>query len=225
MRKLIFPLILGIGGCAILLSLGTWQTQRLAWKEQVIADISALIAADPVPLPENPTEAADEYRNVTLTGAIGGNEVLVFAPVENLGIGYRVISTMLAGDRAVLVDLGFVEQGSPEVQHSRMAEAVTVTGNILWPDDVTSSTPPPDSRTGVWYGRDVAGIAQLLGTEPVMIVASAIEGADFSTTPVPVSTSGIKNDHLGYAVTWYLLSVVWAAMTLYMIYRQYRRKD
>lgn len=225
MRRLIFPLILGIGGCAILISLGTWQVNRLAWKETVIAEIDARINADPVPLPATPTEAEDEYRNVQVTGAIGGNEVLVFAPVEGMGIGYRVISAMLSGDRAILVDLGFVEQGSPAVNASRMAEDVTVTGTVLWPDDVTTSTPPPDANTGIWYGRDVAGIAALLGTEPVMVVASAIDGADFSTTPVRVSTSGIKNDHLGYAVTWYLLAVVWAAMSLYLIYRQSRRKD
>ena len=225
MRRLIFPAILGIGGCAILLSLGTWQVQRLAWKEGILAEIEEKIAAAPVALPENPTETEDEYRTVSVTGAIGGNEVLVFAPVENLGIGYRVITTMLTGDRAILVDLGFVEQGSPAVQQSRMAEDVTVVGNILWPDDVTTSTPPPDPRTGVWYGRDVEGIAELLGTDPVMVVAREISGADFAVTPVRVSTSGIKNDHLGYAVTWYLLSVVWAAMTLYMIWRQIRRKD
>lgn len=225
MRRLIFPLILGIGGCAVLLWLGTWQVNRLAWKEDVITQIEARIAAAPVALPDAPTEAEDEYRTVTVTGAIGGNEVLVFSPVENLGIGYRVITSMLAGDRAILVDLGFVAQGSPAVQQSRMAETVTVVGNILWPDDVTTSTPPPDPRTGVWYGRDVAGIAALLGTEEIMVVAREISGADFAVTPVQVSTSGIKNDHLGYAVTWYLLSVVWAAMTLYMIWRQIRRKD
>ena len=33
MKRYIFPLILGLGGCAILLSLGFWQLRRLEWKE------------------------------------------------------------------------------------------------------------------------------------------------------------------------------------------------
>ena len=37
MRKLLFPLIIGIGGIAVLLWLGFWQLDRLEWKEGVLA--------------------------------------------------------------------------------------------------------------------------------------------------------------------------------------------
>ena len=46
-RRMIFPLLLGIVGAAILISLGVWQLQRLAWKEAILADISARIMAPP----------------------------------------------------------------------------------------------------------------------------------------------------------------------------------
>ena len=39
MRRLIFPLFLGLGGLAVLLGLGIWQLQRLHWKEAILADI------------------------------------------------------------------------------------------------------------------------------------------------------------------------------------------
>ena len=29
---------------------------------------------------------------------------------------------------------------------------------------------------------------------------------------MPVTTAGIPNDHLGYAITWFLLAAVWLAM-------------
>jgi surfeit locus 1 family protein len=44
-RRMIWPLVFGIGGVAILVSLGVWQVQRLAWKEGVLAEIEARIAA------------------------------------------------------------------------------------------------------------------------------------------------------------------------------------
>lgn len=225
MRRLIFPILLGLAGCAVLVALGTWQMQRLAWKEAVLARIDARIGEAPVDLPAAPAEAADEYRAVTVTGALGGAEVLVFAPVEGLGIGYRVVSALVAGDRAVLVDLGFITQDAAAVARSRMAERITVTGNLLWPDEVTGSTPPPDPATGVWYGRDVAGIAALLGTEPVLVVARDLGPADLGVTPVPVTSRGIPNDHLEYAITWFLLAAVWAAMSGYLAWRTARRKD
>ncbi len=225
MRRLIFPLLLGLAGCALLLALGIWQVQRLHWKESVLARIEAQIAAAPIEVPAAPTEAADEYRPVTVTGALGGREVRVFAPVEGLGVGYRVLSVLAAGDRLLLVDLGFVPQsGDDGAPAGRMAERVTITGNLLWPDEVTGSTPPPDS-SGLWYARDVPGIAAELGTEPFLIVARTIDGADLGTVPVPVTTTGIPNNHREYAITWFLLAVVWAAMTGYLIWRVIRRKD
>ena len=54
-RKVIAALVFGLGGVAILLALGIWQVQRLAWKTEIIDRIEARLAADPVPLPAAPT--------------------------------------------------------------------------------------------------------------------------------------------------------------------------
>ncbi|WP_342662198.1 SURF1 family cytochrome oxidase biogenesis protein [Rubellimicrobium thermophilum] len=34
---------------------------------------------------------------------------------------------------------------------------------------------------------------------------------------------GIRNDHLGYAVTWFGLAAVWAAMSAWLFWRSLRR--
>ncbi|RME61655.1 MAG: SURF1 family protein, partial [Alphaproteobacteria bacterium] len=54
---------------AVLVGLGTWQLQRLAWKRALIARIEAGLAAPPVPLPAQLDDpAAWEYRRVALAG-------------------------------------------------------------------------------------------------------------------------------------------------------------
>jgi surfeit locus 1 family protein len=68
MQRFAFLMIFGLGGAAILVSLGIWQMQRLAWKEAMIADIEARIAADPVPLPGTPDPETDNYLPVSVTG-------------------------------------------------------------------------------------------------------------------------------------------------------------
>ena len=56
MRRILFPLILGIGGVAVLVWLGLWQLERLAWKEAILADINTRLMSDPVPVPDAPVE-------------------------------------------------------------------------------------------------------------------------------------------------------------------------
>ena len=50
MRRYLFPLLLGLGGIAILLSLGLWQVRRLQWKETLLATINGRLSAAPVDL-------------------------------------------------------------------------------------------------------------------------------------------------------------------------------
>lgn len=223
MRRLIFPAILGLGGCAILIALGVWQLQRLAWKTAILAEIDSRIAAAPVDLPDAPDPARDEYLPVTVTGALGGVEARVLTSVKDRGPGFRVVSVLTAGDRTLLVDLGFVPETARDA--NRMAESVTVTGNLLWPDEVDRWTPAPDLPAGLWFARDLPAMAQALGTESLLVVARDLSGADLGVSPLPVTSAGIPNDHRGYALTWFGLAAVWAAMSGYLMWRVARRKD
>ncbi len=96
-----------------------------------------------------------------------------------------------------------------------------MTGNLDWPQESDSYTPPPDPKSGLWFARDVGKMAAALGTEPVLIVASGpkVDGIE----PYPVNTEDIPNGHEGYAITWFSLAIVWAVMTLYLLWRIWRR--
>ena len=65
-------------------------------------------------------------------------------------------------------------------------------------------------------------MAALLGAEPVLIVARASTGDGI--VPVPVDTSSIANSHWQYAVTWFLLAVVWFGMTVFLLWRIRQRR-
>ncbi len=47
---------------------------------------------------------------------------------------------------------------------------------------------------------------------------------DERLTPLAVDTRNIKNDHLEYAITWFLLAVVWFSMTGFYVVRSMRPK-
>ena len=224
MRRILFALVIGLGGTAILISLGLWQVRRLEWKEGIIAGIEARLAAEPVSLAAlpSPDPARDAYQAVSLAGATTGQELLVLSGVKGQGAGYRVISAFETdGGRRILIDRGFVPETGRRA--ARPATPLAVTGNLMWPADADSFTPPPDRDEGLWFARDVPGMAGALGTEPVMVVLRAAEGDTQGVQPQPVGTQGIPNDHFGYAVTWFSLAAVWAGMTVFFLWRIRRR--
>lgn len=219
-RRLWFPILLGLAGVAILCALGFWQIQRLGQKEAQLATIESRIGAEPVGLPAAPDPERDQYLPVRVTGALVGEEAPVLTSLGAEGPGFRVVSVLATGDRRILVDLGFVPEA--EKDRPRVAERVTITGNLVWPRESDSWTPAPDRERNIWFARDLPAMAEALRAEPVLVVAKAIEGADLGTIPLAVDTAGIPNDHLNYAITWFGLAAVWAVMSLALIRRARR---
>ncbi len=216
--RLIFPILMGIVGVAVLCGLGLWQVQRLATKTAIIDSIDARIGAVPVALPARPDPGADRYLPVTVAGALTGQEAHVLTSTRETGPGYRIVAVMETdGGRRILADLGFVPQDRKDADRS--AAAVTITGNLHWPDETDDWTPPPDPAN-IWFARDVDLMSATLGTEAVLVVARRIDGAATGTMVMPVDSSTVPNDHLNYAITWFSLAAVWAAMSVALVIRQ-----
>ncbi len=223
MRRLIFPFLLGLVGCALLIGLGAWQLQRLEWKEAKLAEIDAKIASASVALPASVTEKDDIYLPVTVEGRLLGPEALVITGINQAGPGYRVIGAFEVADsaRKILVDLGFVAEA--DRAFVRPVGLMAITGNLNWPAEKDSYTPEPDLVRNFWFARDVERMANVLGTEQVLVVAKTIDPAILAIMPLPVDTSSIPNDHLNYAITWFSLAVVWLGMTVLLVWRIRRR--
>lgn len=221
MSRLLFPLLVGLVGTGILLWLGQWQMDRLAWKEGILADIEARIADAPTALPTAPDPESDKYLAVAVTGRFGEGILRVLVSRKQVGPGYLIVSPFQTADgRTVLVDRGFVRIEAPITPPP--PGLVTVTGNLHWPDDRTSSTPENDVSENIWFARDIPDMAEILQTEPLLLVARDIPGSQ-AVTPLPVTTENIPNDHLQYAVTWFSLAAVWIVMTTYYIFRSRKR--
>lgn len=224
MRRILFPLVAGAGGVAVLLALGLWQVRRLHWKEALIGAIESQIVADPVAFDglAGPDPATDRFRPVRLSGRTTGQEALVLSGRKNVGAGFEVIAVFeTEGGRRILLDRGFLPEAGRGMV--RPSVALTVTGNLHWPDETDAFTPAPDVSAGLWFARDVPAIAAALKTEPVMVVARVVEGDPQGIEPVPVDTAGIPNDHQQYAATWFSLAAVWAGMTVFFLWRIRRR--
>ena len=208
--------VLGLGGVALLLTLGVWQVDRLGQKHAHLAGIEAGISGDPVPLPDNVSVEEDRYRPVRMTGQTTGDELHVLVSTAETGPGYRVIAPFETGTRRVMVDLGVIRAQEKDIRPSRSLE---ILGNLDWPRETDGFTPDPQRDENIWFARDVSLMAETLGTEPVLVVAREIEPDLPELTQLPVSTAGIPNNHLQYAITWFSIAVLWAGMTVFLGWR------
>jgi len=218
-QRMILPLIFGLAGAAVLISLGVWQLQRLTWKEAVLAEIDARILAAPVAVPAlvDLDPERDRYLPVEARGVLGGDYIRVLVSQKLLGPGYRVIAPFSFEGRQILLDQGFI---STRADIPPAPEGVLeVAGNLHWPDDRNGSTPENDVEGNFWFARDIAQMAEVLGTEPVLMILRTTSISDPAITPLPVDSSSIPNDHLQYVITWFSLAFIWLGMTLYLLWR------
>lgn len=226
MSRIALPLLTGLIGTAILVWLGTWQMQRLEWKREILTQIDSRIGGDPAPLPAtgDADPETDRYQPVLLNGTIEADESYVLVSRKRVGAGYLVISPFVTQDgRRILVDRGFIPVEDRDVDRSSGPKEIN--GNLHWPDDRTSSTPENDIAGNTWFARDVAVMAEELGTEPLLVIARNMSPPDPGVTPLPVDTSGIPNDHLQYAITWFSLAAVWLIGTIALVWRLRQTKE
>lgn len=214
--RLISALLLGLAGVGFLCGLGIWQVQRMYEKRGQLDEMTAGISVPAVPVPVQLDPEKDRYRPVTAEGRFTGETLYVLSGKPMIGAGVQVVSVLeMADGRRLLVDRGFLPDDDKHKQLT--VGAVKIIGNLMWPRDSNQYTPPPDPKTGLWFGRDAVAMAALLKTEPTFIVAREPTGDGIEA--MPVDTSTIPNDHWGYAITWFLLAAVWAVMTVALVWR------
>ncbi|WP_416899017.1 MAG: SURF1 family protein [Minwuia sp.] len=213
---------------AILCSLGVWQLQRLEWKEGLIAQIDERMGGEPVPLPQTLDDPdAWRFRPVTVTGSfVHDAESHRTGRPERGAIGYRIFTPLRRADGGgiVMVERGWVPEplkdpaarpGDPP------AGEVTITGIVRLPDPRNTFTPDDDPAANIWFASDPVAMAAAYGlTVPPWYVVDRDSAADWPRAGPPQLS--LKNDHLGYAMTWFSLAAVLLVIWLLMGFRRGR---
>jgi surfeit locus 1 family protein len=228
LRPLLAPGLATVIALAILVSLGSWQLERKAWKEGLIARIDARAHGAPaeiVPEARWPDWRAedDEFRRVRVTGMfLHDREVAVHglmsggrgSPVQ----GYYLFTPLrLTSGAFVLVNRGFVptELRDPARRdETAPAGEVTLTGLVRAPETRGPFMPENEPAAERWFTRDIAAMARARGLEraaPFWIDLDPVPSA--TVWPRPGQTRfAIPNNHLGYALTWFGLALTLVAV-------------
>ncbi|KQZ94079.1 cytochrome oxidase [Mesorhizobium sp. Root157] len=236
-RRTLIAAVLGLAGIAVLLALGTWQVQRLHWKEAILQTIDQRMHAAPLPLAEVETKfAADgdvDYMPVTATGTFVHEAERHFFATWQGQSGFDVFTPLKLDDGSfVFVNRGFVpyEMKDPAKRpEGQVAGIVTVTG--LGRNPLTGKpsgmVPDNDPAKNIFYWKDrdamaaSAGLASGYRLVPFFIDADATPNS--GGLPVGgVTLVDLPNNHLQYVITWYGLAAALAGVLLISLRRPKR---
>lgn len=211
---------------AILLGLGTWQLVRLDWKTDLIAERTARLEAPPIALPTEDAELdAVMWAPVTLTGRfLHDQELLLAARSQRGNVGSHVLTPFVRNEGpVVLVNRGWVpdDRRDPSARAAGQHQGtVTIRGLVTPGAGRNAFTPDNDPATNFWLSVDYPAMSAAVGRDLQPVVIDADATPNPGGFPLGGQTRlSIPNDHLQYAITWYLL-----ALTLVVVYVAWNRK-
>jgi surfeit locus 1 family protein len=230
--------LLGLVALAILIGLGTWQVQRLHWKEGLLATIEARTHAAPRSLAEiealyRATGNVD-YMPVVMSGVFHHDGERHFLATWQGQSGFFVYTPLeLADGRIVFVNRGFVpydnKAASSRLQGQVPGE-VTVTGLARDPLAGKPSwvVPNNDPDKNVFYWKDREGMARSAGLRTSAEILPFFVDADATPNPGGLPIGGVTlidmpNNHLQYAVTWYGLAAALVGVLTVALWRSRKR--
>ena len=213
-------------GVLVLIGLGTWQVQRLAWKTDLTERVERQAKGPPMALealPAPPGAPETEYAHIAVTGGFLPDTAHLFGTYGGEP-GWFVFQPFLPDDRAetVLVNRGFVRQDE-RAEIYELPDAPALTALVRRFESPRSLTAflnvPPDPEGRSYYDRTRETLTGAFEPAPNRPFADYYLD---STLPTERPRGGstrldFSNRHLGYVFTWYGLALalagVWAAMS------------
>ena len=227
-RPLFWPTLFTAPVVLLLLALGFWQVERLFWKQDLIAQRQAAVAAPRVAAPRSLEEARGmEFHHIVDEGVfLHDKEIFLGATSEAGRQGYQVLTPLLeVGGRTVFINRGFIPaelKDSNKRDVGQIAGTVRIQGLLRLPPAERPAWFLPDNRPDLnyWFWVDLPAMSAADGLDRV-----APFYIDADETPNPggwpkggVTRLVLPNDHLQYAITWFSLAV--ALIVIYVLFHR-----
>jgi len=222
--------VMAAGIVAVLLSLGTWQLVRLAWKTDLIETMEARLASEPIPLEEalDLPRAEQEWQPVTARGRLLDESFVLYRIRADGHPGYHILTPLELDDgRYILVNRGSLMADSFRLALAEMPPvpeaAVEVTGVLRPGEEPGWFTNDNDPANQAWFWIELDLAAETAGVDLLPVVIHA--DADPAGTDLTGGQARFDppNRHLEYAITWYCLAI--AAAVIFTLRLRRRRSD
>lgn len=204
----------------ILIGLGTWQVQRLQWKQGLIARSEAAATLPPVSLEALAQLSDPEFRKAVLTCDFQTKPFVELQSIHDGQAGVRLISTC----EGWLVDLGFVPDTVTDRPARQQAAIPGIIAEARRVEAPNGFAPPPEGNR--FYARDTAAMSRALGVQgpvrPYVLFATGSAWPQWQVLEPSAPPAAFSNNHLGYALTWFGLASALIAFYIVLLRRRLR---
>ncbi len=199
---------------ALLVGLGFWQLQRLEWKEGLIAERAARLAAPAVAIGEIRDWRSLERRRVSARGRyLHDRGMRVVNRLRRGRPGHGLVTPLALPDgSAVLVDRGWMPPDA--APRPEPAGEVFVVGLLRAGGRSNAWQPRNDPARGEWFFVDAPRMAEAAGLDDAKpFHLQLLPAAGRTGYPEPGGPgAALPNRHLGYALTWFGLAAALAGV-------------
>ena len=209
---------------AVMIALGVWQLQRLAWKEDLLAKIDTRLSVAAEPLPEKIENPQDwEYRRAKVTGHFYRQPFLIRPRTHNGRVGYHLMMPMkIKWGGVIYVNRGWVSD-------KELPDALKISGRFHKMEGVLQIpskgfyTPDNDPANDYWYWPDLAAMGEKSGqkSDYPMILTLLPQEKGVYPTGYEV-TANLRNNHKLYAIFWFGMALV--LVVIFVIYQKKQEK-
>ncbi|WPY00381.1 SURF1 family protein [Candidatus Trichorickettsia mobilis] len=222
----LLPLLFTVIAVSILLSLGFWQLQRLQDKNLLIKNINYNLNNKPLDI--QVMNQANIYSKINIHGKfLTNHDIHLYRRIasQHGQDGYYLLSPFQTNNnQLILVARGWFKSiYKPDISKGFSSKQEQISGIVLTGEQKQFFIPGNDLKNNIWFILDLNQIAQFLKLELPEFYLLQLEPdnlPDF-VKPIPADNlTKIKNDHLEYAFTWFIL-----AISLIIIFIIYVRKE
>ena len=211
-------------GLFILCTLGTWQLQRLAWKNEIISKLESAyenVESTPINLEEI---TAGEFTYGRINGIFMPDKAILLGPrTSNKKIGNDLLVPLKVGNGTLIVNMGWTSGPLNEQPiHHLKGKKVWFEGLIRTPK-WNAFTPENLPEKDAWYKADTKEIANAKGLNaPFPFILRAETASHKFDAKLPNNQRLLpNNNHLQYAFFWFAMAVTLASIyTLRFIVKQ-----
>ncbi len=226
LRPALWPTLISLPILVLSLTLGVWQLERREWKRDILDRMVMNQAAPPLSLDEllKGDPLRHEYGRVKVAGTFEhGKEFHLAARSLKNKVGLQVVTPLKTDDgRVVLFDRGWIpsEKKEPSKRaEGQVAGRVELTGIVRRSQIKGRFVPDSVPDRNVWFHVDVPLMRQLAGAPRDPKLDTFFLDADAAPNPGGAPVGGqtrldIPNDHMQYAITWFLLALALAGVYL-----------
>ena len=204
----------------ILCRLGFWQIERLAWKNNLQAELDSAFSIES-PHILNKFDIQNIESGEIIRGSLRGNIDISKPAYFNGRIqnGRSVTAVVVPfkmedSDFMIPIEIGCIEKISDNIFSNEKQSHTLISGILRYPPKPSFVTPLNIPKKNEWWRFERDDLSNFWGIKniyPILMTAENTQAISQKLTPCPIEKK-LRNDHLSYAAFWFGMAFVLCVM-------------